>query len=445
MNKSKFFVLLFFALLFLFLAFFLNKHIPNSTHKYQDVDSKAYLNNALNFYNYNSFKDPLNPSATPYYSLGYAFFVGLTYKFFGVNNFFVILIQILLALLIAFLIYRTTRYWFGERIAFIAFILTCLNLGFITFSQFILTEVLLAFFLTLFLERFSVFWFKKNILYLFESGFVLGLSVAIKPAAIFFIFFILLFLLFCIKTFSKKILTIMCFVAAFYLPVCSYMLFNKVQFGEFCVAPLANENLYFYLFPKVLAEKNNTSYDVEIKNVAVLLEGEKIYSKSWGKIRESFLQNFKADSLIFIKIWLENVLKTFLGLFTTNLKVLLEPNVRGGDISFSKTSGSILQRTWNYISCGTDSSVIKFVGVLEAIWTILRYFLVFVALIFLIIRKRWAEFLFFIFFIFYFSMITGHDGCARFRMMFESVLIILTALGFAVIFFKNCESEFIKN
>lgn len=434
-----------FSILFIVFCLLLNKNIPESNHKYQDIDSKAYLNNALNFYNSGSFKDPLNPAVTPYYSLGYAFFIGLIYKIFGVNNFFVILIQILLALLTAFLIYKMTRYWFGEKIAFIAFVLTCLNLGFITFSQFILTEILLAFFLTLFLERFSLFFVQKKFLTLFQSGFVLGLSIAIKPAAIYFVFLILLFLLFFIKTFSKKILTIVCFAVAFYLPVCSYMLFNKVQFGEFCVAPLANENLYFYLFPKVLVVKNNTSYNVEVKNVASLLDGEKIYSKSWEKIKKSFLQNFKSDPFIFIKIWLENVAKTFLGLFTTNLKVLLEPNLRGGDISFSKTSGNFLQRIWSYISGGTNSYTIKSIGILEAIWSILRYFLIFVALIFLMIRKRWAELLLFALYIFYFSMITGHDGCARFRMMFESVLIILTALGFAVIFFKKRESEFVKN
>jgi hypothetical protein len=35
----------------------------------------------------------------------------------------------------------------------------------------------------------------------------------------------------------------------------------------------------------------------------------------------------------------------------------------------------------------------------------------------------------FIAYLAYFSLITGHDGCARFRMLFEFVLIVLAALG----------------
>ncbi len=228
-----------------------------------------------------------------------------------------------------------------------------------------------------------------------------------------------------------------CFAVAFYLPVASYMFFNKIQFGEFCVAPLANENLYFYLFPKVLAEKNHTSYDVEVKNVAALLNGEKIYSESWEKIKKSFLDNFKADPFIFIKIWMINVVKTFAGLFTTNLKILLEPDLRGGDVSFFKTSGNVLQRTWAYISGGTNFILVKIIGVMESLYTLLRYFLILCAFIFLIFKKRWDILFLFIFYIFYFAMITGHDGCARFRMMFEPALIILTALGFVVMFFKK--------
>ena len=34
----------------------------------------------------------------------------------------------------------------------------------------------------------------------------------------------------------------------------------------------------------------------------------------------------------------------------------------------------------------------------------------------------------------FFSFITGHDGCARFRMMFEFLLIILSAFGFSRLF-----------
>jgi hypothetical protein len=37
----------------------------------------------------------------------------------------------------------------------------------------------------------------------------------------------------------------------------------------------------------------------------------------------------------------------------------------------------------------------------------------------------------------YFLIITGHDGCARFRMMIEWNLLALTAFGIAILFKNN--------
>ncbi len=437
--------LIIFSALFLFFSFILHINIPDTNHKYQDIDSKAYIGNAINFYNYNNFSKPDNPKATPYYSLGYAFFLGVIYKLFGINNFVVVWIQIFLTLFTAFLIFKITGYLFNEKIAVLAFVFTCLNLGFLTFSLFILTEILLTFFLVLFLERFVLFFKTQNIVNLLQSGFCLGFSIIVKPAALYFIFFLILVLLvsrsccegriseglflFIKRRILSKIRIIGLFCFSFYLPVTGYMFFNKIQYGNFGVAPLANEALYFYLFPKVLAKKNNTDVLTEIRKLGSLLTGSKFSKNSWKKINELFLKNLKEDPFIFIKIWLKNVLKTYLGLFTTNLKVLLDPNVRGGDISFFKTKGRFLKRIWDYINGGTNSVTIKIVGLIESLWSLIRYFFCLIAIIFLAIKKRWLELFLFSGYVFYFAMITGHDGCARFRMMFEPVLIILSSVG----------------
>ena len=414
----------------------------STVDSYQDIDSKGYIENAIRFCNTNSFVNPDAPKSAPYFALGYAFFLGVIYKIFGVNNSYITWIQVLLALLTGFLIFRATKTLFNKKIALISFAIFSFNLGFIVFSQFILTEILLTFLLVLFLERFVSFLKKEKLRYLIQAGLALGLSVTVKPAAIYFIFLLILFLmLFVGSNFSYKFKAVILLAMSFYLPVVGYMVFNKVNFGYFQVSPLGNENLYFYLLPKVLAHQNKTDAVVEQRNVVALVNGNKLSKESWEKVKALFMENFKKDPILFVRIWLQNVGKTFLGLFSSNLKVLVEPNVHGGDISFFKTKGNFYQRIWSYAAGGTDSLAIKFIGAMEAFWTILRYILCLIALLFLFYKRRWSELFFLTFFIFYFSMITGHDGCARFRMMFEPILILLSALGIYQVFYFYFKRE----
>ena len=423
--------LTFFSSIFLFASIFLYINV-SSVNSHQDIDSKAYITNAIRFYNHNSFIEPGQTADIPYYSMGYALFIGIIYKIFGVNNDFALIwIQVLLALLTGFLIFKITNYLFDKKTALISFAIFSLNLGFLVFSQFILTEILLAFLLVLFLERFVLFLNYNLLSYLMQAAFVLGISIWVKPAALYFIFPVILFLLFSVKS-KNKIKSILLFSVFFYLPILGYMTFNKVTYNQFVVGALGNENLYFYFLPKVIAQQKNTDVNKEIISVSSLVTGNKLEHQSWEKVNALFWRTFKSSPVLFVKVLLINVGKTFAGLYATNLKVLIEDDTRGGDVSFFKTNGGILQRSWSYIAAGTNSNIIKIIGLSEAIWNIIRYFLCFIALISLALKKQWNIFFLFSLFVFYFSMITGHDGCARFRMMFEFVLIILAAKGMTI-------------
>ncbi|MFC1894700.1 ArnT family glycosyltransferase [Candidatus Dependentiae bacterium] len=430
-----------FSLIFFFCSIILYLNVP-SYNSHKDIDSSAYTSNALRFKQANSFINTSNFNDIPYYSLGYAFFIGLVYKVFGVKDFFIIWIQFLLALVTGFLIFRITKNIFGKTVGLISFFLFSINLGFLVFTQFILTEILLVFLLTFFVDQFVFFINNQKFINLMLSALFLGISIAVKPAALYFIFLLIPLIFF----FSKKrkfftefdwrigLKNIFIFSLFFYLPVIGYMCFNKSTFNQFRVGGLANENLYLYFFPKVLAKQNQTNIKKETQYLSSLLTGNKLENNSWAKIQSLFFKKLKKNPFIFIKVWLTNVTKTFLGLYTTNLKVLLEVTTRGGDVSFFKTRGSLFFRIKDYISEGTNSLIIKIIGFLEFIYSFLRYIFCLIAILFLIFKKKWNWISFFILYIFYFSFITGHDGCARFRMMFESVLIILTAEGIFLCF-----------
>ncbi|MCF7799654.1 glycosyltransferase family 39 protein [Candidatus Babeliales bacterium] len=412
---------------------------------YQDIDSKAYIYHATNFYNTNSFIE--KNGSIPYFSLGYAFFLGFLYKIFGINNAIITWIQVLIALLSGFLIFLISKNLFNKKVALIAFAFFSFNAGYLVFSQFILTEIILSFLLVLFLYLFVLFLNNKKIIFIILSSFSLGVSIIVKPAAIYFIFLILIFLLiFLQNTFLYKIKILLLFSTFFYLPILGYMSFNKIHFDQFSLAPLGNENLYFYLFPKVLAEKNKTNIKIETEKLGNMLTGSKLKDKSWLPIKNLFIETFKKDPIIFVKIWLLNTLKTFLGLFSSNLKVLFNSSSFGlnsDKISFFSKSGTFFEKINLYISQGTDSFYIKLIAYFESVWTILRYILCLLAFIFLLLNKKYKLLFFLLIYIFYFSFITGHDGCARFRMMFEPVLIILAAYGFERIWesVKKCKTH----
>lgn len=433
--KYKELYLLAFTIVFLFLANSLNKYVKTTNYvdTFQDIDSKGYIYNAERFYKHGEFVSKKDTNV-PYFSLGYPAFISLVYKYLRPDNNYVIWIQIFLTLLSCFFIFYTTSIIFGSSVGVIAFILSTINVGFITFSNFLLTESLLTFFLSLFLYLFVLFLYKKKLIYVLFSGLTLGISIFIKPAAIYFILPVIILIAYLGN--GARFKAIVLFALAFYLPVFSYMYYNKITFGHFSVATLGDENLYFYLFPKVLALQNDSSADVERKKLGEMLTGSKLDPRSWDKLKEAFNQNFKDNTFMFASVWLKNVMKTFLGLYTTNLKVLTNSDTKGGDLSFFKTKGSFIDRVMQYISSGSDLLTIKLIGTYEAFWTVLRYFLVLLGLLFLFAKKEFKYFFLFLFFIFYFSMITGHDGCARFRMMFEPALIILAAQGFFVIYYR---------
>lgn len=420
MRKSLILFWIFVGTLFFCSASLFLYHHVGVIDSHQDVDSKAYLANAQLFVQNNSFAWP-DATRYPYYTLGYALILALLFKLFGIIYTSVIVVQVLLALVIALLLFDIGRKIANSTVGVIAYLLATMNLGFLIFAQFLLAELWLAFFLVLFFHRVITYLYTQRLIILAQAAFVLGISVLIKPAA--FYFWPLLIPLFWVgKNKSGKkffaILALWCF--AFYLPIGSYMLHNKLTFGRWYVSALDHENMFYWFFPNVLAHKNGTDQNLEREQLRALSESD---------VHKKFISELSHSPFLFIGVWLKNVSKTCLGLFTTNLKVLVEPAVHGGDISYFKIQGSLLQRVHGYIKSGATQSWVVVVGYLELLWSLIRIFLCFIGMFWFVLKRRFDVLWFFTAYLFYFSLITGHDGCARFRMLFEFVLILLAALG----------------
>lgn len=402
-----------------------------------EIDSCGYERLGTHFASTGHLVDPLNPTHHPIQTLAYPFFLGVIYKIFGHSYAWVVVMQWLLALLCGAMIFRTTRRLADRTTANIALFLWAVNLGFLVYVQFLLTEILLVTFLLAFVDRFVVFLDTKKLNTLAISCFFLGCSVVVKPAALFFIA-PLMVLVMCGRYRSSKALSRgIIALLAFSVPLLTYMTSNKIRFGHFAIAPMSNEILYRYFAAKIKAKLEHKKYEEVLVSEQWCADEDLLSENAWQASKKFMLQTTREHPGMVIGLWLTNVLKTWLGLFTTQLKVLLDPSVKGGDCSFFKMAGTgWCSCACAYITFG-NIPALRVVALLEAVWMLVRYLLVLCALLWLVWTKKYFTAIFFAAYLAYFTLVTGHDGCCRYRMMIEPVLIIMTAYGIRV-FLKIC-------
>jgi hypothetical protein len=412
--------------LFVMCSWFLCKHITSS-EPHCDIDSKAYLERGLLCATTGRFVTATSPEQ-PYYALGYAGIIGVLYKLFWPSVTIIILFQLLLALLSYFLMMRCARLLFDDYARWVVPLFFVTSIGYLVFVQFVLTEIVLAFFLLLSFERLLTWIGSPRNLPLATAAFALGTSIIIKPAALYVSVLLIPFIACLAGTLWQRVGRALLFTLCFYLPVIGYMSYNYHAFGNFRVSTLDRVNLYYWFFPNVLAYLRHTTSVFERNELLAYSNG----AYDFSAVENVFWQSLRDNPGTFIYVWCKNIFKTCVGLYTTNLKVLVAPSVYGGGVSFFATSGNVITRITTYLTAGARMPWVIAVGVFEALWAIIRYLLIILALGTLVRRKKWLLVALCGIYILYFSFITGHDGCARFRMMFEFLLIILAAGGVSV-------------
>lgn len=403
-----------------------------------DLDSSGYDSIGKHFAEANQLINPANGSVIPVQALGYPFFLGIIYKLFGYNLIWVIFFQVLLSLCSIFLLYRIAIMLFGQDVALITVLMSSCNLGFLIYSQFILTEIFLATLLIAAFERLVNYFKNFNTIALGQAGLLYGLSVAVKPVAMFYAILLFIFIsLYALLHQKKLVIQSVClFVFCFYLPVFGYMLHNKIKFNTFVVAPLLNENIYYYFLAKLIAHERGITWHEGLKVIDKTFEGKDHNDSSrWDNAKNIFNVFVKKKPIFVLRLWLFNVMKTFGGLYTSQLKFLINPSLKGTETSFFSHKGSSnINRFKFYLMHGTNNKMIHIIAFLHLFFALCQYFLVIFALIKLWIDRRYFFVVFLLSSFAYFSLITGHDGCARYRMMIEYFLILLAAFALEEIY-----------
>jgi hypothetical protein len=421
------------SLLFVTLSLWIFYNVP-SVNSCIEIDSVGYDRLAHNFQEHTSLLDPLHPHKAPVQTVGYPLCVGLIYKICGHVYWPVIALQVLLCLLALLLTYSIAAQLFGSYVSMITALFFSFNLGFLVYAQFLLTEVVLVVCILAFIERLAVFYTTRTDYALAAAGCAMGVSIIIKPVLLFFFFVMIVMLLALLGVCVRAGRALLIFSLCFWLPVGGYMVRNKMIYGCFNLAPMMSLNMYHCFLAKVVQRVEGGTLEQAWHKLPPFQAENSLDEQGWNEARVFFIHYIKEHLLVAVHVWCENVAKTFFGLYSTQLKVLLEPQVKGGDISFFKGSGNFGERLYTYINAGTQSTGLRLVGLFEAIYLLLRYVLILIAGIAMVRRKEFFWMIFFCSFIAYAALVTGFDGCGRYRMVFEPLLLILCASGITQLF-----------
>ncbi len=386
-----------------------------------DTDSHAYAERASYAVDHGRLRLPHDFSA-PYYMLGYpALLAGAHFFFDDVVHAAVALNLVTLFFFALVMSCAFAQFFSGrERWAFV--FMGATSIGLVTFTLFVLSEVSIALWSALSLYALikagtkRAFWWAV-------FGIALGIMIIIKPAPLVVacLLIVLVGLLYGLKaTFY--------YLAGLLSVVMLYSLLMISTFGEVTFTRLAETNWYLYFYPNVRAQVFGTNPYRE-RALVTARAGQQV-RKVLALEAYEFMTAHPGST---VWVWLKNCLKTMLGLYSTNLKLLFLTARNSYEFSFFSQTGSFFDRCITYLSLGITHRWQFFLGLLELVLLLAKYFLMFVFFNWLIRRESKLTIMMIVFMLGVIG-VTGHDGCARFRMLIEPYLIFASAGGWVVFF-----------
>ena len=359
------------SIIFLFILFstILYYQVPNQDAHF-DVDSYGYQDLALLFFNTGSMIDTHNPLRVPVQPIGYPLSMGIVYALCGVHVPIIIAFQVLLMAFSIICIMHIASLLFNAQVAYLTGLFSVVNVGFLVYPQCILAETLLFFLLTSFFVFFTYFFLYSAELYIISAGVILGASVLVKPTAL--LLPVILIPAISYNRSVHRLESILLFMICFLTPILFYMLRNYLLYGYFSFAPMMALNMYQCFLAKVIHMITGDSIE-HIVNTQLRFTASNSFDPSgWEKARDLFFTYLYEHPFSFLLIWLQNVVKTIFGLFATQLKVLIEPAIQGGDCSFFIITGTLFNRMYQYMHMGITHRWLYWVVWGEVIMSVMR-------------------------------------------------------------------------
>jgi 4-amino-4-deoxy-L-arabinose transferase-like glycosyltransferase len=350
----------------------------------------------------------------------------------------VVLIQMLLDTLTCLVVYIL-----GERACrgagFLSGMLAALNPGMIAYCQFLLTDSLFLFIFTLGLLWLTELTEKPDAVSLSVFGALLGASVWVRPVTTYLPFvltpvllggFLLRFRLPALKSIGLASI----FLASFLAAVTPWLIRNYVQFGAFRLNAQAGNHLLHYIAPFFwqnskgipYPEGNEKAREMTRRMVEEMAGPDGTVSpfdRSDAQVRR-FIQIVKAEPLSGIaKAWISGIIKNLGAPAIVDISYLLRierPHF------YDMKGETFLERSWHFLAgSGAFGGIVILNMALTAIFRVLQL----AGLIQLCEAGKWSLSLVYVTIILYFLLISGPVGYAKYRLPFEPILMMFTAMG----------------
>jgi len=385
-----------------------------------ELDSYNYDRVARFFCTHGRFSDPIATDQVPIYPMGYPAFIALIYSMGGAHVNAVFVTQILLVLLTFWCIFCIACQLYSHTVACYTVGALAVHVGILVYAQLLLSEVLLMTVLICMFDRLVRWHTTQRFAYAWQAMCLLGVSLIIKSIAILFV--PVLFL----SVVGRSLLQALLLCLALLLPIIPFSAYNYVHYGTFQVSPQFSVNMLHYFLPKLIAHADHISVQSALERVPCA--GTFFQAGCWNRAWHLCWHYISTYPYSASMLWLLNMGKTVFGLFTTQLKIMFNPNVRGGACSFFYADGSIFDRLYRSITYATSSPLIIAMGLVELLILLLRPWCMAIGWYVLAHKNRRMALLIGLFIVLCIA-VTGFDGCFRFRMAFEPLAVMLSMSG----------------
>ena len=369
---------------------------------------------------------------------GYPLFLGAILWFFHGSLLAAVMIQIIIDSLSCLLIY-----YLGELIregaGLLSGILACVNIGMITYSQFILTDSLFLFFFIAQLILIFRFMGEPTWKLAVPLGILMGLTVYVRSVTLYFPLLILLFL-FIYFTLGKRFSIVkaagrlLVVVVIFLLVLSPWYMRNYGHYGKVQLMSQSGRHLLKYVLPYFWQYSKGIPFmdgmERAEKAFSEMVEREGIDIAKIDPFRHSDLQVDLAVDFIgqeplsaILKAWAFGITKNLFSPAIIDLSYLL--NIERPHFFYTK-GNTFLERSWNFIKnmkgvfavVVTGSLAVMFLTRSLQMWGLLH-----------LIRQRFWPASCLLLTIAYFLLVSGPVGYAKYRLPFEPLLIVLLAIG----------------
>lgn len=379
---------------------------------------------------------------------GYPFFIAFFYKFFAASPRDMLWVQVFLGACIPLLIFFLSLTLFPQQIllARLASGYSAFHLGLVLYSGFYMTETLFLVFFLLF----GIFFFRqRNYKDVALAGLFLGLASLVRPVGHYLIVLAMLMLLCTSDTLHQRIKRIGALCIPWFLVVLPWLLRNYLLLGHIFFHTLPGGHFLYLSASRVAMNAYGCSYQegrtllsAEVKEL--IAQEEHATGKKLNEIERCYAHEkiakkyFCTYPLTTVKIWITDMLRTCLSLYSAELLYLESGRKEIQYFDNERTVWSVFAR---YLFPPVDSLVLKIIVWAEIIFFLFILVGFFGGLVMLTLQSvantvSWHDIYSWVSvlpFMALFVVIALAGGYARMRLPLEPFLIILSFYFYSTI------------